>query len=350
MPAVKVLVVDDSTTMRALFSNALDRHKDIVVVGAANGAAEAAEMIEQYHPDVMTLDVEMPGKTGLEFLEEIMATRPMRVVMLSTLTQKGADVTLRALDLGAVDCFPKPARVTPDEFEKVSAKLCKTVLTAAKTNLDVRKPGGSKAITAAAVPTIDYLWDGSLLVVAGGVGGVEAAQEMLAPLPINCPPTIVLLAVDEGIGMPFAAQLEGAIKPNVKLAADGAKLEPGVVHVVVDPAKHAVIDRWPEGTLRLVDRDPVNGIRPSADLLLGSIARTAGAQTRAVMLSGDGADGAAGMAALHAAGARCFVQTPETALVRQIIDAVLTREPAIRTAVPRDLALAAIGSRAKATA
>lgn len=347
MAAIKVLVVDDSTTMRALFSNALDRHKDIVVVGAANGAAEAAEMIEEYHPDVMTLDVEMPGKTGLEFLEEIMATRPMRVVMLSTLTQKGADVTLRALDLGAVDCFPKPARVTPDEFEKVSAKLCKAVLTAAKTNLGVRKPGGAKA-TAAAVPTIDYLWDGSLLVVAGGVGGVEAAQEMLAPLPINCPPTIVLLAVDEGIGMPFAAQLDGLIKPTVKLAEDGAKLEPGVVHVVVDPARHAVIDRWPEGTLRLVDRDPVNGIRPSADLLLGSIARTAGAKTRAVMLSGDGSDGAAGMAALHATGARCFVQTPETALVRQIIDAVRSREPAIRIADPAQLALAAIGSRANA--
>ncbi len=340
--AIKVLVVDDSTTMRALFSSALERDKNIIVVGAANGASEAREMIAQYHPDVMTLDVEMPGKTGIEFLEEIMTTAPMRVVMLSTLTQKGADVTLRALALGAVDCFPKPARATPDEFEKVSAKLCKVVLTAAKTNLEARRAGEARKATAA---TIDYRWDGSLLVVTGGVGGVEAARETLSALPINCPPTIVLLAVDEGISAPFAAQLDSLIAPTVKLAVDGAKLEPGVVHVVVDPLHHAVIDRWPDGNLRLVDRDPVAGIRPSADLLYGSIARTAGPAARAILLSGDGVDGAAGIAALHAAGGRCAIQQPETALVRTVIDAARARDSGIAVAAPSTLAVTAIGSR-----
>ena len=116
MTAKKVLIVDDSMTMRALFTNALERSKDLVVVGAANGADEARDMIAELRPDVLTLDVEMPGMTGIEFLEELMTSRPVPVVMLSTLTQKGADVSLRAIELGAVHCFPKPARATPDEF------------------------------------------------------------------------------------------------------------------------------------------------------------------------------------------------------------------------------------------
>lgn len=155
MAVTKVLVVDDSITMRALFSNALERSKDIVVVGAADGADEARAMIAELRPDVLTLDVEMPGMNGIDFLAELMETRPIPVVMLSTLTQKGADISLRAIELGAVDCFPKPQRATPDEFEKISAKLCKTVITAAKTNLAARKLPTTMAPVAAPG---DYEW------------------------------------------------------------------------------------------------------------------------------------------------------------------------------------------------
>ncbi|WP_422247625.1 response regulator [Sphingobium sp.] len=122
MTKTKVLVVDDSTTMRALFSLTLERCKDLVVVGAAANADEAEQMIAELRPDVLTLDVEMPGRNGLEFLGDLMASRPMPVVMLSTLTQKGADVSLRALELGAVDCVPKPLQATQAEFDMRSRR------------------------------------------------------------------------------------------------------------------------------------------------------------------------------------------------------------------------------------
>lgn len=309
MSAIRVLVVDDSITMRALFTSALERNKDLIVVGAANGADEAREMIAEYRPDVLTLDVEMPGKNGLEFLEELMETKPIPVVMLSTLTQKGSEVTLRALELGAVDCFPKPARATPDEFEKISGKLGKVVMTAAKTNLAARKM--NTAAPAAPIADGSYAWDGSLIVISGGMGGIEAASAMLSTFPANCPPTVLLLAVDEGFGMPLALRLAQTISPQVKLATDGEALAQGTVYVAVDPNCHVVVDRWPGGHLRLIARDPVNGCRPSADLLLASVAKTAGVKGTGVLLSGGGADGAAGLAALRGVQGQCLAQDPK---------------------------------------
>ena len=322
MAVTKVLVVDDSITMRALFSNALERSKDIVVVGAADGADEARAMIAELRPDVLTLDVEMPGMNGIDFLAELMETRPIPVVMLSTLTQKGADISLRAIELGAVDCFPKPQRATPDEFEKISAKLCKTVITAAKTNLAARKLPATMAPVAAPG---DYEWQGEIVVVAGGMGGIEAASDMLAAFPANCPPTVVSLAIDEGLGVPFASRLSRSSAAKVKLAADGDLLEQGVMYVAIDPRFHVVVDRWPGGRLRLVDRDPVNGVRPSADLLFGSVAKTGAAKSIGVILSGDGSDGAAGIAAIKAAGGTCLVQDPATALVPSMAHAAIAR-------------------------
>lgn len=318
MAATKVLVVDDSITMRALFTSALERSKDLVVVGSADGADEAREMIAELRPDVLTLDVEMPGKNGLEFLEELMEARPMPVVMLSTLTQKGADVSLKAIELGAVDCFPKPQRATPDEFDKISGKLCKTVLTAAKTNLAARK-----SVTAAtpAKAAEGYVHDGRIVAIAGGMGGMEAAQEMLAGYPANCPPTILLLAIDEGLAVPFASRLAQSIAPKVKLASDGEPLVEGTVYVAADPARHVVVDRWPGGSIRLVDRDPVNGCRPSADVLFAALARTAAAKACGIMVSGGGVDGAAGIGAVKAAGGLTATQSAETALVAEAIDA-----------------------------
>ncbi len=322
MAATKVLVVDDSITMRALFTNALERSRDIVVVGAADGADEARAMIAELHPDVLTLDVEMPGMNGIDFLAELMETRPIPVVMLSTLTQKGADVSLRAIELGAVDCFPKPQRATPDEFEKISAKLCKTVLTAAKTNLAARKQPTALAPVSASG---DYVWRDEIVAIAGGMGGIEAATDMLAAFPANCPPTVVSLAIDEGLGVPFASRLSRTAAAKIKLAADSETLEQGMIYIAIDPRFHVVVDRWPGGRLRLIGRDPVNGVRPSADLLFGSVAKTGGAKAIGVVLSGDGNDGAAGIAAIKAAGGTCLVQDPATALVPSMVQAAIAR-------------------------
>ena len=331
--AVKVLVVDDSMTMRALFTNALETSRELVVVGAADGAEEARQMIGSLYPDVVTLDVEMPGMSGIDFLSELMETRPIPVVMLSSLTQKGADISLKAIEIGAVDCFPKPAKATPDEFSKIAGKLCKTVLTAAKTNLAAR--GAAKA-QPVATPA-GYVDDGRIIAISGGMGAMEATSEMLAAFPANCPPTLVVLQMDEGLAVPFASRLSRSIAPKVKLATDNEKLEPGTVYVAADPERHVVVDRWPHGNIRLIARDPVNGCRPSADLLFAALAKTGGAQVRGVMLSGGGNDGAAGIAALGAAGGHVFGQSSETALVHEAVAAAQARS-ALTLAGPGELA------------
>lgn len=331
--AVKVLVVDDSMTMRALFTNALETSRELVVVGAADGAAEAREMIGKLYPDVVTLDVEMPGMSGIDFLRELMETRPIPVVMLSSLTQKGADISLKAIEIGAVDCFPKPAKATPDEFSKIAGKLCKTVLTAAKTNLAARRAAKAQRPAGPA----GYEEDGRIIAITGGMGAMEAASEMLSAFPANCPPTLVVLQMDEGLAIPFAARLTQSIAPKVKVAGDNQKLESGTVYVAADPERHVVVDRWPNGNIRLIARDPVNGCRPSADLLFAALAKTGGAQVRGVLLSGGGNDGAAGIAALGAAGGHVYGQSPETALVSEAVNAAQQR-CTLTLAAPGELA------------
>lgn len=322
----RVLVVDDSVTMRALFSQALEKSKDIVVLDSAANADEAREMIAQLRPDVITLDVEMPGMNGIDFLEEIMTHRPMPVVMLSTLTQKGAEVSLRAMELGAVDCFPKPKQVTPDEFDKVSDKLCKLVIAAAKSKV---KALGSRPAPPPPPAAEGFKWNGSIVAMAASTGGTEAYIELLSGMPENCPPTIILQQIEDGLGVGFASKLNQAIKPSVKLAEDGVKIEQGHVYVAADPNVHIVVDRWPGGTIRILPRDPVKGFRPSADLLFAALAKTAGAKGIAAILTGMGEDGAMGMAAMKAAGAQTYCQTKDTALVGEVIDAAIARDKTV---------------------
>lgn len=320
MASARVLIVDDSVTMRALFTGALEKNKDIAVLGTARDADEARELIEELRPNVITLDVEMPGMNGIDFLAEIMRERPMPVVMLSTLTQKGAEVSLRAIELGAIDCFPKPQKVTNDEFDKISGALCKTVLTAAKTNMDAHRLAKNASDVES---TYGYRWNGQVIAIAGGMGAIDPATKALMGLPTNCPPTIVSLAIEEALVSSLVTNLERDCRPKIKIATDGALLEPGVVHVAVDPRYHVVVDSWPGGKLRLVDRDPVNGARSSADLLFASLAKTVGAKGVGVLLSGGGQDGAAGLVALRGAEGTCVLQAPDTALIPEMVGAAV---------------------------
>jgi two-component system, chemotaxis family, protein-glutamate methylesterase/glutaminase len=334
----RVLIVDDSVTMRALFTSALEKSSDIIVLDSACDADEARDLIAQLKPDIITLDIEMPGMNGIDFLEEIMTTNPMPVIMLSTLTQKGAEISLRAMELGAIDCFPKPKQASPDEFDKISDKLCKLVVAAAKSN--VKKPAPRPAARPVEADA-GFKWNGSIVAMAASTGGVEAYMECLASYPPNCPPTIILQQMEEGLALSFASKLNKTITPEVKLAEDGQKLEQGIVYVAADPSAHVVVDRWPGGTLRLLPRDPVKGFRPSADLLFAALAKTAGARGIAAILTGMGEDGAMGMGALKVSGAQTFCQTPDSALVREVIDAVIAKDPTIRQ-LPLDALCAAI--------
>lgn len=322
MVSARVLIVDDSITMRALFTSALEKDKNIVVLGTARDVIEARELIAELRPNVITLDVEMPGMNGIDFLAELMAERPLPVVMLSTLTQKGADVSLRAIELGAVDCFPKPQKATAEEFDKISGKLCKTVLTAAKTNMDIHRRAKDAVDISS---TFNYRWTGQVIAIAGGMGAIEPATLALTGLPTNCPPTILSLAIDEALSASLVGNLDRDCRAKVKIAEDGALLEPGFIHVGADPRYHVVVDSWPGGRLRLVDRDPVNGARPSADLLLASLAKTVGNKGIGLLLSGGGDDGAAGMAALRGVEGTCLLQAPDTALIPEMVGAAIAK-------------------------
>jgi two-component system, chemotaxis family, protein-glutamate methylesterase/glutaminase len=326
MENAKVLVVDDSITMRALFSDVLERTRGIRVVGAARDASEARELISELKPNILTLDVEMPGMNGLDFLEEIMSTQPLPVVMLSTLTKKGAESSMRAFELGAVECFPKPQHATPAEFDKIADKLGKLVLAAA--NGKISAPKKDRASTFVG----DFKWNGRLVAFNASTGGIEAIQEVLSGFPANCPPTIAVMRIEPGFAELLVTKLSASIAPKVVLATDGMPLAQGTVYIAADPAAHVVVDAWPNGHIRFLDKEPVQGFKPSASLLYASMAKT-GASTLCVVMTGIGDDGAAGLRAIKAAGGTTMVQDAETAMVQEApLAAVATG--AVDTVVP----------------
>lgn len=314
----RVLIVDDSITMRAFFGAIFERRRNIEVVGTAASADEARRMMIDKRPNVVTLDVEMPGMSGLDFLTEIMRDRPTPVIMLSSLTQKGAETSFEALERGAVDCFPKPASTNREEFAE---KLCALVLAASTGSARVAryaKDAPARTPTAAsATAQAGFDWNGKIVTISASTGGVDALLELLPAFPANCPPTVITLAIDPDFVPPLLQRLNSRCPAKVLLAEDGRPLQPGVVQIACDPGTHAVIDRWPNPSLRLLRSDPVNGARPSASLLFATAAKTAGAQSVGAILTGIGADGVAGLKALRATGALTISQDSLTCLVDQ---------------------------------
>ncbi|RYD94475.1 MAG: response regulator, partial [Sphingomonadales bacterium] len=302
--------------MRAFFGGIFERAKGIEMVGSAGSAAEARKMMIERRPNVVTLDVEMPGMGGLEFLREIMTERPVPVIMLSSLTQKGAGTSFEALELGAVDCFPKPTSANRDEFAK---KLCALVIASANGFGRAGRYAKDSPVRAVPPPVHSdaYDWNGKIVTMGASTGGVDALLQLLPTLPADCPPMVIALQIEQEFVAPLLERLQTRCRAKVIAAEDGRRLEPGLIQIVTDPETHAVIDRWPEPSVRLLYSNPVNGIRPSASLLFATAARTAGANAIGVMLTGIGTDGVAGIKALRATGAHTISQDSLTCLVDQ---------------------------------
>ncbi len=291
MPAVKVLIVDDAKLMRMLYTSALESSPEIVVVGAAADANEAREMIAQYHPHVMTLDVEMPGMNGIDFLEEVMRKAPMPVVMVSGHVAEGSSWVERAKALGAYASVPKLRTGNPAETQKSYAVLCETVLAAARAPVAVPAPA-----TPASAPA-DAPAGPGLSVIASG--DLRASTQAVMALAADCLPTILLIKTDRNAAAVTAMMANVAI-PKVVEASDGMALLPGVVHVVATAGMDAIVDGWPNGAIRLT-RQASAPSPPSLDRLLASVAQTAGKAASIEMLPGLGSDGSAGLAAARAA-------------------------------------------------
>ena len=307
MKRVRTLIVDDSSTMRSLIAAVLRRDPDIEVVGQASDPLEARQAIKMLNPDVVTLDVEMPNMSGLVFLEKIMRLRPMPVVMVSAHTQSGADATLEALSLGAVDCVAKPA---DSDFSRGFADLAEKVKAAARAQ--VRPHGSRTAIVAQ--PERRFAPNGKLIAIGASAGGVETLMSVLSRFPSNCPPTVIAQHMPASFTRGFAERLNRISAATVSEACDGDPLLPGRVYVAPGDSHLEVSGRFP-GRCVLKPGDFAKGPRPSVDVLFTSVARASKDKAVGVILTGMGRDGAEGLLAMRAAGARTIAQDQASSVV-----------------------------------
>lgn len=316
---IRVLIVDDSALMRDLLTNILSSDPDIEVVGAANDPYQARTMIKELNPDVVTLDVEMPRMDGLSFLEKIMRLRPMPVVMVSTLTQKHADITVRALEMGAVDVVGKPTIDMKRGMEERRDELLQKVRNAARARVTARAgntAGASGAAPRRTVPTgPGYRSTDRVVAIGASTGGVEALREVITALPPDGPPVVITQHMPGGFTRSFAERLNSMSAVAVAEAADGVRLLPG--HAFIAPGDyHLEVARSGGAYLcRLNDGPLVSGHRPSVDVLFQSVAAAAGANGVGVILTGMGKDGAIGLKAMRDAGARTIGQDEDSSLV-----------------------------------
>lgn len=311
MTPVRVLVVDDSATMRGLISAVLDSDPGITVVGQAADALEARQAIKQLDPDVLTLDIEMPNMNGLDFLEKIMRLRPMPVIMVSTLTHKGAEATIAALEIGAFDCVGKPHMSDPQPFADLADKVKAAALSQRKFMITSNRVAAAYAAPASP----EYRPSRKIIAIGASTGGVEALITVLKNFPANCAPTVITQHMPQTFTKSFAERLNRSCAPTVEEATDGAPLEPGRIYLAPGGDYHLQVSGTTAPRCRLVDREPVNGHRPSVDVLFQSVAEVAGRRAVGAILTGMGRDGAAGLLAMRRAGANTVGQNEKTCVV-----------------------------------
>lgn len=305
----RVLVVDDSPTMRGLITAVLSQDPDVSVVGQAGDAMEARAAIKQLNPDVVTLDIEMPNMNGLEFLEKIMKLRPMPVIMVSTMTHRGAEATLAALEIGAFDCVAKPVPGDARPFGELAEKV------KAAARSQHRHAPAPQLQTLAAAPVADFRVGRKIVAIGSSTGGVEALIAVLQKFPRNCPPTVITQHMPPTFTKSFAERLNRLCAPVVEEATDGARLEIGKIYLAPGGERHLQVSNASAPCCRLVERAPVNGHRPSVDVLFDSVAELAGRSAVGVILTGMGRDGASGLLKMRHAGARTIGQNEKTCVV-----------------------------------
>lgn len=303
--SIRVLVVDDSPTMRRLITAKLQADPLIEVVGEASDPAEARQAIKLLYPDVITLDIEMPNMNGLEFLEKIMRLRPTPVIMVSTLTQKGADINLQALELGAFDCVAKPTRIHADSLECLAEK----VRAASRAN---RLPSLNKVAKRA--PIESFVSDGRVVAIGSSTGGVEALVDIISQFPENCPPTLISQHMPATFTKSFSERLNRLCAAHVAQATEGAPIKAGHIYVAPGDA-HLEVKGYPQSRCHLNRGEHVNGHRPSVDVMFSAVAQQFKRKAVGIILTGMGRDGAAGLLEMRHAGADTLGQDEASCVV-----------------------------------
>jgi two-component system, chemotaxis family, protein-glutamate methylesterase/glutaminase len=323
----RVIVVDDSALVRSLLTEIINRQSDMQCIGAAADPLVAREMIRSLNPDVITLDVEMPRMDGLDFLSRLMRLRPMPVVMVSTLTERGADVTLKALELGAVDFVAKPKIGVADGLRLLGQEITEKIRIAAKARVHrLAAPAASAqpatgAATAAApaaaapAPLLGRLSTEKLIFIGASTGGTEATREVLMQLPADAPAVMITQHMPPGFTKSYATRLDGLCRIRVSEAVDGERVLPG--HAYIAPGGlHLSVERSGANYIaRVRDGEPVNRHKPSVEVLFESAARVVGRNALGVMLTGMGADGAKAMRTMRDAGSWNICQDEASCVV-----------------------------------
>ena len=323
----KVLIVDDSAVVRKMLSEILDSDPNLEVVGTAIDAYAAREKIKQLHPDVITLDIEMPKMDGITFLRNLMRLNPLPVIMVSTLTEKGAEVTLDALSAGAIDFVSKPKIDLSNTLQDYSEEIIAKVRAAAKVRvqrLETRSSGlrarqgvsdGKSGANKSVSKPLHFRTTDKLLAIGASTGGTEAIRQVLEELPLTAPGIVITQHIPEYFSKAFADRLNQVCAITVSEAVDGEIIVPG--HAYVAPGnRHLLVQkdgaRW---RCKLSDGDPVNRHKPSVDVLFDSVAASAGQNATGVILTGMGKDGARGLLKMKEFGAHTIAQDEASSVV-----------------------------------
>lgn len=314
---INVLVVDDSAFMRKLISDYLRSESSIEVIGTARNGEDAIKKIKRLRPDVVTLDIEMPVMNGLEALKVIMDEHPVPVVMLSSTTKEGADETVKAMSIGAVDFLAKPSGTISLDLYKVQSDIVSKVIEASKVNIGKLVPEKSR-ISPVEGPKLKGLSAKNALIAIGtSTGGPRALQKVLGELPRAIPaPIVIVQHMPPGFTKSLATRLDGLSDITIKEAEQGEKLKKGTAYIAPGGQHLKIVSKGDDLFAHLDGGEPVNGHRPSVDVLFGSIADLGHQNTIAVIMTGMGSDGTKGLASLKRMGrARVIAEAEETCIV-----------------------------------
>ncbi|WP_440905806.1 protein-glutamate methylesterase/protein-glutamine glutaminase [Catenovulum sp. SX2] len=319
MRKYRVLIVDDSELMRHFLQQVLALHEELEVVGCAEDPYQAREKVKQLNPDVLTLDIEMPKMNGIAFLRNLMRLRPMPVVMISTLTEKGAPATLTALELGALDYIAKPATTDMSQLTHYANEVCQKVLNAAKSKeamLRLIANDKQQATPIKQKPQTNHLFKaGHIIAIGASTGGTEAIKRVVCDLPANMPPIVITQHIPAMFATSFAKRLDSICAMTVYEAHDRQKIENGCIYLAPGDLHMSVESKAGEYFCRLHNTEPVNRHKPSVEVLFNSIAQLGTNKAIGVMLTGMGADGAQALLNMRLAGQITLAQDEKTSVV-----------------------------------
>lgn len=311
MKKIRVLCVDDSALIRNIMSEIVNHQSDMEMVATAPDPIIARDLIKQFNPDVLTLDVEMPRMDGLDFLERLMRLRPMPVIMVSSLTSRGSEITLSALELGAVDFVTKPEMGLKDGMMQYAEIIAEKIRMASKVQVNRRErhTGTPKVITSPLVGSE------KIIAIGSSTGGTEALRQVLLPMPLTSPGIVIAQHMPPGFTRSFAERLDNLCQISVKEGEDGDRVLPGHAYIAPGDLHMELVRSGANYHIKLNQSPPVNRHRPAVDVLFNSVAKSAGKNAVGAILTGMGSDGAKGLLEMRKSGAHTLAQSEKTCVV-----------------------------------